>query len=156
MRRRNSRLGKNHLDQGGCAFVSGLQTGTTSRETALRYDGRASGATVYVYLGGIPVANLDTQGTTTSVAYVTSDQVGAPRAIADDSGNTVWSWAYQGNVWGEQTPVSNGYTYNLRFPGQYFDAEAGLHYNSQRDYDSATGRYWQVDPIRFKGGQWSL
>ncbi|CAM8819996.1 RHS repeat protein [Burkholderia pseudomallei] len=110
----------------------------------------------YVYLGSIPVANLDTQGTTTSVVYVTSDQLGAPRAIADGSGNTVWSWAYQGNVWGEQAPVSNGYTYNLRFPGQYFDVETGLHYNSQRDYDPTTGRYWQVDPIKFKGGQWSL
>ncbi|GLQ93473.1 hypothetical protein GCM10007901_24240 [Dyella acidisoli] len=110
----------------------------------------------YVYLDDIPVANLDTQGATASVAYVTADQLGTPRAIADSSGNTVWTWAYQSNAWGEVGPTSSGYTYNLRFPGQYFDIETGLHYNNQRDYDPATGRYWEADPIGFNGGQSSL
>ncbi|HKU19316.1 MAG TPA: RHS repeat-associated core domain-containing protein [Candidatus Saccharimonadales bacterium] len=110
----------------------------------------------YVYIRDIPVANLDTQGTISSVTYVTADQLGTPRAIADGSGNTLWTWAYQGNAWGELAPTSSSYTYNLRFPGQYFDVETGLHYNNQRDYDPTTGRYWQADPIGFNGGQWSL
>ena len=38
------------------------------------------------------------------------------------------------------------YSLNLRFPGQYFAAESGLHYNSFRDYDPATGRYIESDP----------
>ncbi|QAU23526.1 RHS repeat protein [Dyella sp. M7H15-1] len=109
----------------------------------------------YVYLDDIPVANVDTQGASTSITYVTADHQGAPRAISGGS-STLWSWAYQGNVWGEQQPVSNGYTYNPRFPGQYFDQETGLNYNVNRDYDSATGRYWQVDPLGYGGGQWSL
>jgi RHS repeat-associated protein len=37
--------------------------------------------------------------------------------------------------------------YNPRFPGQYFDAETGLNYNYFRDYDPATGRYIESDPI---------
>jgi len=37
---------------------------------------------------------------------------------------------------------------NLRFPGQYFDAETGLHYNFHRYYDPALGRYITEDPIR--------
>jgi len=41
---------------------------------------------------------------------------------------------------------------NLRFPGQYFDAETGLHQNYFRDYDPKTGRYIQADPIFFQGG----
>jgi RHS repeat-associated protein len=106
----------------------------------------------YVYLDDIPVANLDTQGAATSVAYVTADQLGTPRAIADGSGNTVWSWAYQGNAWGEQAPTSSGYTYNMRFPGQYFDAETGLNYNVNRDYDSSTGRYVESDPMGLRAG----
>ena len=42
--------------------------------------------------------------------------------------------------------------YNLRMPGQYFDAETGLNYNYARDYDPATGRYVESDPIGLRGG----
>lgn len=106
----------------------------------------------YVYLGNILVANLDTQGGTTSIAYVTADDFGTPGAISDSSGATLWTWAYQGNPWGEQAPSSNDYTYNLRFPGRYYDAETGLSYNINRDYDAMTGRYIQSDPIGLEGG----
>src|SRR5690606_28710563 len=39
-----------------------------------------------------------------------------------------------------------------RLPGQYFDAETGLHYNYFRDYDAATGRYLQPDPLGTTAG----
>ena len=40
----------------------------------------------------------------------------------------------------------------IRFPGQYYDAEAGLHYNRFRYYDPSIGRYISADPI----GQFGL
>ena len=40
----------------------------------------------------------------------------------------------------------------LRFPGQYFDPETGLHYNYFRDYEPSTGRYIESDPIGLDGG----
>lgn len=106
----------------------------------------------YVYLNGVPVANVDTQGTNTTVAYVTADPSGTPRAVTDVSGTVLWAWPYEGNAWGELAPVTNGYTYNLRFPGQYFDIETGLANNLHRDYDSAAGRFAQVDPMGLRGG----
>jgi RHS repeat-associated protein len=44
------------------------------------------------------------------------------------------------------------FAYNLRFPGQYFDAETGLHQNYHRDYNPPTGGYIESDPIGLRGG----
>jgi RHS repeat-associated protein len=107
----------------------------------------------YIWLGGIPIANVDTTGGTSTIAYVTADQLGIPRAIANSSGTTEWQNPYQGNPWNEVAPTSMGYTYNLRAPGQYYDAESGLFNNVNRDYDSSTGRYVQSDPLGLFGGQ---
>jgi RHS repeat-associated protein len=104
----------------------------------------------YVYFDHAPVANIDTVGTSTSIAYVTTDHSGTPRTVTDGSGVTLWTWPYQGN--GELQPTSNGYTYNFRFPGQYYDVESGLSYNLHRDYDPNTGRYIESDPKGLQAG----
>ncbi len=41
---------------------------------------------------------------------------------------------------------------NLRFQGQYHDAETGLHYNRFRHYDPAAGIYLNQDPLGLLGG----
>jgi RHS repeat-associated protein len=44
------------------------------------------------------------------------------------------------------------FAFNLRFPGQYFDKETNLHYNTFRDYSPEIGRYIESDPIGLRGG----
>lgn len=120
-----------------------------------RLIGEASGAVArdYVWMGGIPVAAVDSSGTSTAISYIVTDGLGTPRAVVDAVGGTKWQWAYASNPFGESTPVSvGGYVLNLRFPGQYFDAESGLSYNINRDYQAASGRYVQSDPIGILAG----
>ncbi|MGN6320755.1 MAG: RHS repeat-associated core domain-containing protein [Dyella sp.] len=101
----------------------------------------------YIWLDMIPVANADMSPATSSLVFVTADHQGTPRAISDASGNTIWQWPYAGgNAWGELSPKSNGYVYNLRYTGQYFDSESNLVYAAGRFYDPTTGRFLQNDP----------
>ncbi|HEY0199868.1 MAG TPA: RHS repeat-associated core domain-containing protein [Rhodanobacter sp.] len=110
----------------------------------------------YVWMDDIPVAVIDNTAvgsvTTSTVSYVTADQLGTPRAVTNGAGTTIWAWAYQGNPFGERQPTStSGYVLNLRYPGQYYDAETGTNYNMFRTYEAATGRYLQSDPIGLQG-----
>ncbi len=107
-----------------------------------------------IWLGDMPVATVDTTGSTSVVNLVIGDGLGTPRAVVNDAGTTIWSWAYVGNPFGEQQPASTtGYVLNLRYPGQYYDAETGLSNWGYRSYEAATGRSLQSDPIGLFGGQ---
>jgi len=116
----------------------------------------------YLWLDGIPVAVSDTKlrgglslSFQTTTSYVHADGLNTPRAITDASGKVQWQWSYTGNPFGEQLPTSStGFVYNLRYAGQYYDAESRLMDNIHRTYEPATGRYLQSDPIGLAGG-WS-
>ena len=103
----------------------------------------------YVWLNGAPLAQIDKSGGTETVTTLHTDHLATPRYGTNAAGSTVWTW--DSGAFGKEAPTGTA-TVNLRFPGQYFDAEITLHYNWNRFYNPATGRYISSDPIGLAGG----
>ena len=86
------------------------------------------------------------------------DQIGTPYMMTDELGEVVWEATYK--AWGETQEViarvskATGVVAGnaVRFQGQQFDEESGLHYNRHRYYDTTTGRFISHDPIGLAGG----
>jgi RHS repeat-associated protein len=82
-----------------------------------------------------------------AIYYFLTDHLGTPQVMTDDTGTVVWRASYkpfgQAEVDSNSTVVNN-----LRFPGQYFDEEIGLHYNYFRYYHPQFGRYVEPDPLK--------
>ncbi|RRV51719.1 hypothetical protein EGJ15_26700 [Pseudomonas sp. p99-361] len=109
---------------------------------------------LYLYEPGsyAPLARVDqVEGEGQKVYYFHTDQIGTPQELTDSEGKIVWKATYQS--WGtvEHLAVSE-IEQNLRFQGQYFDVETGLHYNIFRYYDPEIGRFITLDPIGIRGG----
>ncbi|WP_171866728.1 RHS repeat-associated core domain-containing protein, partial [Escherichia coli] len=100
----------------------------------------------YIWLDGTPLSFAQSGQT----YQVHVDHLGTPKALTDASGQVVWKASY--SPFGKASITTQGPTFNLRFPGQYYDAETGLHYNWRRYYDPNTGRYITSDPIGLAGG----
>lgn len=90
-------------------------------------------------------------GTATAGTYhVLSDHLGTPQVIIDKNENVVWKADYE--PFGKANITTETITNNIRFPGQYYDEETGLHYNYYRYYDPSSGRFITSDPISLYGG----
>ena len=78
---------------------------------------------------------------------IITDLVGTPQELVAIDGTVLWLTT--GNLWGrvDEAPHSLQSLCPLRFPGQYFDPETGLHYNLHRYYDPETAAYISPDPL---------
>jgi RHS repeat-associated protein len=110
----------------------------------------------YVYEPGTfrPLALLDGKGPNACPFYYHLDHLGTPQELTNYGGTIVWSARYSG--YGKTTELVHGggeqLEQPLRFQGQYFDPESGLHYNRHRYYNPETGRYLTPDPSKLAGG----
>ncbi|MBK6975495.1 MAG: RHS repeat protein [Sterolibacteriaceae bacterium] len=104
------------------------------------------------------------------IRYYHNDHLGTPRELTNDDGQIVWRATYK--AWGNVLKVEQSEAgllpephrtataiaqqqeieQPLRFQGQYFDSETGLHYNRFRYYDPDCGRFVSQDPIGLQGG----
>lgn len=116
------------------------------------YDSTGAPVHELVYLGNLPVASM----TPTGLYTVQTDHLGTPRSLTNATGTVVWKW--DSDVFGSAAPDEDPdgdavkLSFNLRFPGQLYDVETGLHQNGFRDYDPSVGRYLEADPIGLRGG----
>ena len=94
--------------------------------------------------------------TFSALAWYQCDHLGTPMELTDEQGGIAWSGVYK--AWGfakeerSETAKHTDIRNPLRFQGQYFDVETGLHYNRYRYYDPQVGRFIGKDPIGFAGG----
>ncbi len=127
------RGGVYHYDLAGNLIAETSSSGEVKRE--------------YVWLDGKPLAQITSDG---SLYYYHNDHLGTPQLLTDATGAVAWAAEYL--PFGKATITVENVTNNLRFPGQYYDWETGLHYNWNRYYDPETGRYISADPIGLRGG----
>lgn len=133
--------------------AGGVNAYDESGQLVGEYDGTGALVSEVVWLDSLPVGVL--RGTT--VYPVEADHLGSPRVVADGA-TAIWHWDLVGAVFGDAAPNedpdgdSTTFEFDLRFPGQQWDAVSGLSYNYFRDYESGTGRYVESDPIGLNGG----
>lgn len=120
-----------------------------------RYDAAGAANQEVIWLGDAPIGVVAGG----KLLYVQADHLGTPRVIIDPvRQKAIWKWDLTGDVFGGSLPSQDpdldgqAFVFDLRFPGQQFDAISGTHYNTHRDYDPSTGRYLESDPIGLQGG----
>ena len=107
----------------------------------------------YAYLPDqyAPIQMQDANG----IYDVHSDHLDTPKFLTNAAKQVVWKANYESfgkaTVNEDVDGDTNLVNFNVRFPGQYFDTETGLHYNYFRYYDPSTGRYLSSDPIGLRG-----
>ncbi|MDF1629894.1 MAG: RHS domain-containing protein [Alcanivoracaceae bacterium] len=106
----------------------------------------------YIYRDMTPAALLDYQQSPEEpqVYWYHTDQLGTPQVVTNEHGDIVWQALF--SPFGKTEVQVSLIAQPLRFPGQYFDEESGLHYNYFRYYDPVLGRYLRSDPIGLGGG----
>ena len=94
--------------------------------------------------------------TADQIIYLEVDHLNTPRVGRNQSNVVVWSWESDafGSTPANSDPDGDNFKtiVNLRFAGQYYDQESGLHYNHNRYFDPIIPHYINADPTGLDGG----
>ncbi|GHE30767.1 type IV secretion protein Rhs [Vulcaniibacterium thermophilum] len=125
------------------------------------YDTNGARVQEVIWLDDLPVGLIvkDETAANDRLYYIEPDHLGSPRVVIDPiREKAVWTWPLTGEAFGADQPNPDpdadgiAFVFDMRFPGQRYDSASGLNYNYFRDYEPATGRYVQSDPIGLEGG----
>jgi RHS repeat-associated protein len=121
------------------------------------YNGSGALTEEIVWLGDTPIISLRPRaGGGINIYNIHTDHLNTPRLIVGSVNPGVrWRWdaePFGGGTINNNPSGAGVFNFDLRFPGQIAMAETGLNYNYYRDYDPATGKYIESDPVGLKGG----
>jgi len=111
----------------------------------------------FVYLTRSHVPDFMIQGT--NVYRFITDQLGSVRLVVNVNASTAATSVVQRidyDAWGNVTNVPSAFDQPFGFAGGLWDRDTGLVHFGAREYDPATGRWLQKDPISFRGGDTNL
>ena len=173
---RNAEVQRQSAQRGLGTTLYGWEGDTLACE--IRQDSQNAGAittTHYLYepnsfvpmLQVVKTRGNPTNPATPAVHWYQCDHLGTPMELTDAEGHLAWAAQYK--AFGEaqievlkqtqhdqKNPLGlerkHQIQNNIRFQGQYWDEESGLHYNRYRYYDPSIGRYISKDPIGLDGG----
>jgi RHS repeat-associated protein len=133
-------------------------------------NGQSINSTEYLYLptaaGPMPIA----MQIGNELLAVHTDHLNTPRRLTDSNGQPAWQWPTSGFGEVEPSTPATGWirprlgdageipnttqiSFDLRYPGQQYDKETGLHYNHHRTYDPfLTVGYTEADPLGLNAG----
>ncbi|MEJ2682521.1 MAG: RHS repeat-associated core domain-containing protein [Gammaproteobacteria bacterium] len=142
----NKRIAQDIENQGKTLFIYDVQD-----RLIAEMDAAGNTLVEYIYLNGRQIAMANKTGQPDEALYLThTDHLGTPEVMTDTVGNEVWR--REQTPFGETVKIEGSITQNMRFLGQRYHEETGLHYNLNRDYNPSIGQYVQSDPIGMAGG----
>lgn len=143
---------------------------TTDKANEIKYQNSRTPVTFnanihrrYIYAGDLAIAFIDYPVGSTAwkqgsynmplpvnkndytLFYIHNNHIGQPIMVTDQQQNIRWLARYSPT--GEAEILQADIEFNLRSPGQYFDAETGWHDNYYRSYDPRAGHYLEPDPL---------
>jgi RHS repeat-associated protein len=139
-------------------FIAGNSTVTLFDEAGRwvgEYDIAGRASRQMVWIEDLPLAVLDGD----AIYDIQPDHLGTPRVVIDRAvDKAAWNWPITDEPFGSSGPNEDvdldgrRYIFDMRFPGQRYDALTGLFQNGWRDYDPSSGRYIQSDPVGLAAG----
>jgi len=137
-------------------FVNGVDTSFTTNKLTQQ------AAKSFIYEPGIdrPLASID--GNSGVATYYHQDALGSIIGLTDSAGVLIEEYRY--DAWGAVTVVQAGVVQPVTtvpqsrflFTGREYDAVSGLYHYRARAYSTKLGRFLQLDPIDFDGGDLNI